>query len=212
MLGAEQARSAAKKILAEVALGGDPAAARDDRRGRDRLSLQSVVDDFLSAKAATMRPRSLSTLKLYLTGAYFRPFHGTPIDNVSRRDIAARLVTIERDSGASTAAKARAALSSMFVWAMRSGLTDSNPAAGTPKPAAGRPRERVLSDAELAAVWRAAGEDDFGRITRPFDLPGAVEQRSAGCAGRRSTPSARSGPCRRRDRRISGRIRCRSWR
>jgi integrase len=172
VLGAEQARAAAKKILAAVALGGDPQAERGERRGRDRLSFRRIVDDFLAGKAESVRPKSLSTLRLYLTGAYFRPLHGLPIDKVTRRDIAARLVVIERDNGAPTALKARASLSAFFVWAMRSGLADGNPAIETPAPAIGRGRERVLSDAELAAVWRHAGDDDFGRITRLLILLG----------------------------------------
>ncbi len=48
VLGAEQARAAAKKMFAKVALGEDPQADKADRRDKDRLSLRSVVDEYLA--------------------------------------------------------------------------------------------------------------------------------------------------------------------
>src|SRR5262249_17316317 len=68
---------------------------------------------------------------------------------------------------------ARAALSGFFAWAMASGIVDSNPVIGTPRPSEGEPRERVLDDLEIAAIWRACGDDDYGRIVRLLILLGA---------------------------------------
>jgi len=51
-------------------------------------------------------------------------------------------------------------------------LCETNPVIGTNRPKKPPPRERVLSDAELAAVWRAVGDDDFGRIVRLLMLLG----------------------------------------
>jgi Arm DNA-binding domain len=50
VLSAEQARAAAKKILARIALGEDPQADRAARRGKDRLSLRPLIDEYLAAK------------------------------------------------------------------------------------------------------------------------------------------------------------------
>jgi integrase len=182
VLGAEQARAAARKLLARIALGEDPQATRGDRRGRDRLTLRSVVDNYLASAATRVRVKTLSELRRYLTGRYFRALHGAAIDRLDRREIATRLVAIERESGAPTAAKARAAMSSMYVWAMRSGLTDSNPAGGTPKPSAGRGRDRVLVDDELAAIWSAAGDADYGRIVKLLIMTAARRSEIGGMA------------------------------
>jgi len=57
-------------------------------------------------------------------------------------------------------------LSAFFAWAVREGLLEINPVAGTGKADEGGSRERVLSDAELAEVWAALGEDQFGDIVR----------------------------------------------
>ena len=54
----------------------------------------------------------------------------------------------------------------MFAWAIGEGLCEANPVDGTNKASEDKPRERVLSDAELAAIWKAAPDNDYGRIVR----------------------------------------------
>jgi integrase len=56
---------------------------------------------------------------------------------------------------------------------MEEGWTTANPVIGTRKPADPKPSEHVLSDADLARVWRACGDDDFGRIVRLLILLGS---------------------------------------
>jgi integrase len=54
----------------------------------------------------------------------------------------------------------------MMNWAMRQGYdVAANPVMGTNKPVL-RSRDRVLSNEELAAIWRACPQDDYGRIVR----------------------------------------------
>jgi integrase len=55
----------------------------------------------------------------------------------------------------------------MFNWAIREGLDiPANPVLGTNRPAQPRSRERVLTDKELAEIWAALGDDDYGRIVK----------------------------------------------
>jgi integrase len=172
VLNAEQARIAAKKALAKVALGEDPQGDRQERRSKNRVTLQSSVADYLALKAPRLRPTTLDNINRYLTGPHFKSLHGMPIDQVSRKDVAARLVSITREHGSVTAARARAALSAFYGWAMGEGLADSNPVVGTNKPADSPARERTLSNDELAAIWRACGDDDYGRIIKLLILTG----------------------------------------
>ena len=79
---------------------------------------------------------------------------------------------ISRENGAPSAGKARGALIQCLAWAMQAGMAETNPAIDTPSPATSRPRERVLDDDELGAVYRAAGDDDYGRIVRLLILLG----------------------------------------
>ena len=79
-------------------------------------------------------------------------------DKSARRDVAACIVRITRESGAATAGAARNALSAFFSWAMGAGLAEANPVIGTNRAPANKPRDRVLSDTELAAIWRACDD------------------------------------------------------
>jgi len=174
VLGAEAARAAAKKALAQVSLGGDPQAERQERRAKDRHSLLSEIDRYLVAKQA--RPRTLIELRRYLTGPAFKPLHGMPVDVVARRDVADRLEDIERESGSIVAARARAALSTFYVWAMRKGMVELNPVVGTEPPNAGKPRDKVLGDDQLAAIWRACDDNEYGKIIKLLILTGCRRQ------------------------------------
>jgi integrase len=175
-----QAREAARKILARVALGHDPQAEKQAKRVAAARTFGSVVDAYLAAKQDTLRPVSFRITKLYLSGPYFRPLHAMSIAEISHPDIAARLSTITRAHSAHTAAAARRAVSALFRWAMEEGWISTNPVIGTRKPADAVPRDRVLSDAELVAIWDACGDDDFGRILRLLLLLGARRQEVGG--------------------------------
>jgi integrase len=172
VLGAEAARLQAKKVLGKVALGEDPAGDRRDRRDKDRNTMRALVDEYLAGKRKEVRPKTFTEVERYLTGKYFRPLHGMAVDQIKRHDVSRRVVTIQRESGNATAREAGGALSTFFVWAMRMGLCDANPVIGAFSPADIKPRERVLSDAELSAIWRAAGDDEYGKIVRLLVLTG----------------------------------------
>ena len=135
-----------------------------------------MIDEFLATKERELRPRSFAELKRYLTGPHFKMLHSVPVDQVTRRDVAAQLVTMARTRGAATAGLARQALSGFFAWAMQQGLIadeKNNPCTGTAKPKTGKARERVLSDTELAGIWHAAADlGDYGKIIRLLTLTG----------------------------------------
>jgi integrase len=181
VLGAEQARSQAKKVLGAVAIGHDPQAEKAAHRQRDGHSLQAVVADYLAVKQPSLRPASFRVTKLYLTGkAYFGPLHATAIGEITRADVAARLLAITRNSGSVTGSRARSALSTLFAWALGEGLCEANPVIGTNKPADSTPRDRVLADSELLAIWNACKDDDYGRLVRLLALTGSRRAEIAG--------------------------------
>jgi integrase len=182
LLGAEQARAAAKKLLAKVALGEDPQADRRERRAKDALTMRKQVDEYLAAKAKSWRPRTLVEGTRYLTDQkYFGPLYAMPLDTISLKDVAACIAAIQREYGDATAARARSVLSSFFVWAMRMGVCAANPVINSARPKI-TAREHVLDNDEIRRIWGACGDDAYGKIIRLLILFGARRQEVGGLA------------------------------
>ena len=92
VLGAEAARAEAKKLLAKVALGEDPQADKVERRDKDRVSLKSMIDEYLLQKEA---PRCVSALsssfaEISHRGRTSKHCTGLAIDKITRKDVAGR--------------------------------------------------------------------------------------------------------------------------
>jgi hypothetical protein len=143
-LGAEAARAAAKKLLAKVALGEDPQADRRDRRSKDARTLKATVADYLAMKQRELRARSYTEQTRYLTGPYFWPLHSLALDQITRKDVAARLNRISLENSPIVAARARAKISALFSWALAHGLCEANPVVGTLAPKGSTARARVV--------------------------------------------------------------------
>jgi integrase len=169
------ARAKAKKILAKVVLGEDPAADRAAERLKAMFTIAALSEQFLAFKTEKKkrRPGSLAAMKLHLK-EHWAPLAGMPIDKVELRHVAARLTEIAASRGPYAANRSRATLSSFFKWCMGQGLVGANPTVAALKQVDEEPRSRVLSDDELIAVWRACeGDDDFSRAIRLLFLTGA---------------------------------------
>jgi integrase len=164
---AAQARVMAQKALGRVANGEDPQADKVERRAKDRMNLKSVVSDYLAIKRDEVRPKTFEQIERYLAhGPHFRPLHNRPIDQVTQRDVAACLGAIMRERRNVAARAARSTLSAFFRWCLQQGFVTANPVINTGKPRDPGPRARVLSDPELIDIWRACGDDHFGKIVK----------------------------------------------
>lgn len=166
-----QAREQARRRLAEVELGQDPAAAKRQSRVEAKNTLRAVVSQYLEARQGAIRPKTYREVSRYLND-HWSPLHGVPISAVKRADVALELAKMIRSNGNAAAGQARAALSAFFVWCIGEGIAESNPVIGSNKPAQGPARDRVLDDRELVAIWRASGDDDYGRIVKLLALTG----------------------------------------
>ena len=167
------ARAAAEKRFAQIALGGDPQAGKAAARARAAVTVGPLVDRYLKVKQPVVRLNTFVADERYLR-VYWSPLHALPMHTVERRLVAARLGHITTEHGVTAAARARQSLSAFFAWAIREGIAEANPVIGSNNPGAQlRARDRVLTDEELRAIWRACREDDFGRIVRLLMLTGA---------------------------------------
>src|SRR5262249_22499827 len=92
-LNAEEARKAAKKILAKVQLGHDPVAEKRERSARAAETFGVMAERFLTRQKARLKPRSYLEVERHLTG-HAKPLHGVPLSKIDRRMLAGLLAGI----------------------------------------------------------------------------------------------------------------------
>jgi len=95
------------------------------------------------------------------------------VAKISRRDVATLIGTIKDNSGPVASNRVRSTLSDFFSWALSEGIDglDNNPVINTNK-SEEKPRQRVLKDHELRAIWIFAGDDHYGSIIKLLMLTG----------------------------------------
>jgi integrase len=168
---ASQARKAAEGHAASLVHHKDPANERAAIRKEASRTIGATIAKYLEAKRPKMRPRSHYGTAHHLE-TNWKPLHGLSINNVSRANVAAEIGAIARRSGPVAANRSRASLSAFFRWAIGEGLCDHNPVAGTNQQQENGPRERILTDAEAAAIFLACPEGAYGRIVQLLMLTG----------------------------------------
>lgn len=168
----EGARADAEKILAKAKLGDDPQATKKAQRAKTETTLGGLVDRYLEAREGDMVASYFHATSRYLQTDW-KPLHGYSVDAVKRRDVVHVLDAIAKEIGKVSADRARAALSGFFAWLIDRGYVDASPVLHIKNRANGAGRERVLSETELAAVWRASQNmGDYGVIVRLLILTG----------------------------------------
>ena len=163
-----QARQAAERFFAEVLLGGDPQARKEKDRREQTRSMISVANLFIDARQHELRKATMKEHRRYLLDpVYFGKLHRAGISTIMRADVAAAVTRIANTNGRVTAARARSSLSGMYAWAIGEGIIIDgiNPVVGSNRPKAPPPRDRVLSDAEIMAIWKNC-EGEFGEIIK----------------------------------------------
>ena len=174
-----RARKIAGELHAKVKLGGDPAGEKRINIERAAHTISALVERYLDQKRGELRPSSYREIKRHLE-VHSKSLHSLPADTLDRRTVADLLHRIEKDFRCSHEDRVGATLSAMFVWAVKEGLVLANPVIGANK----RPErsDRVLSDLELALIWRALGDGQYAAIIRLLMLTG---QRMGEIAGLR---------------------------
>jgi integrase len=167
------AREAALTAVRDIERGVDPnakkAAERLEEERRKADSFESVAEEFISRHVAKLR--SAAEVEAVIRRELIRRWGSRPVTDISRRDIVRALEEIADSGRLYSAHKVFNYLSKFFGWAIGRGLygLESSPCAGIKtSELIGRrePRQRVLNDQELAALWRAT--DGLGYPAEPF--------------------------------------------
>jgi integrase len=163
-----QARKRAEEILATVKLGGDPQAERRAREAaRPMLTARELVQRYVAAlkhgTVKTGRSNGRPPVAAYVADTVvhlerFATRYGRqPADAITRNEVVSILDGFS--DRPSVHRRMHGAISRMYAWARGAGLVTGKPAEDIVT-ASAPARERVLSLAELAAIWQAAEQLD----------------------------------------------------
>ncbi|HVC57603.1 MAG TPA: integrase arm-type DNA-binding domain-containing protein [Stellaceae bacterium] len=165
VLSLAKAREKAVIILAERTLGIEPAS--------PTIAFGDALTLFFTAHCDVMNRERTAYETKRLLNRHFKPeFERKQLSDIKTARIAELLDAIKGDT---ERRHAFAALRSLFRFAARRGLLLSSPCERLQMPGGKAPsRERVLSDSELVAVWRAAEAMGypFGTIVHLLILTG----------------------------------------
>lgn len=153
-----EARKLANDALRSLSRGVDPGAEKARaRRTPDVECFENFVDFFIDTYA---RPKNRSVgetarlLKREFVGAWGK----RPIAEIQRHDVAAVIDRMMRQGKHALANRSLATIRKLFNWAIERGVLKQSPCSALRAPAKPVKRDRVLSDDELSAVWKATDE------------------------------------------------------
>jgi integrase len=155
------ARELARTALVKVAGGEDPAAEKiaartAARRPADRDLVEKVVPNFIERYSkANTRESSWRETERILGKEIAGPWKGRRLSEITRGDVHELLDGIVDRGSPIAANRTLAALRRMCSWAVGRDIIPKSPCEGVKAPAAERSRDRVLSDDELRAAWKA---------------------------------------------------------
>jgi integrase len=172
------ARDAVRSILGDVAKGRDPAgerkeAAREAKRkaAHEALTLGALLEQWEALRLADKRERYAAEAVRAVRVAFGKRLP-LPAAELDRAAVVRVLDALAKDGKVAMASRTAAYGRACYQWAIRRGSLETNPFANLPLTAVAK-RERVLTDAELAAVWKATdGPGPFNAIVRMLMLTG----------------------------------------
>jgi integrase len=168
-----QARAAALKIFAARSEGRDPAAEKQQARRRlvaDRVD--DLVGLFITEHVS--KNRSAREISRLLHREVTSRWGSRSIHEISKRDVIALVMDVAGRGTPSAANKLLKVVKTFFGWCIGRAILELSPAAQVRGPGKERPRDRVLDDAELCQILRAARQigGPYGAIVELLALTG----------------------------------------
>jgi integrase len=176
------ARKEAKAVLGAVAKGGDPLTERRKAERATSETLKAVIDEYVAKEGD--RLRTMDDRKRDLDRLVLPKLGSRQIEDITRTDITRLLDRIGTENGAPMADHILAYLRRVMTWhASRSDTFRSPIVRGMARTSpTQRRRQRVLTDDELRALWRAteASRGAFGYLVRFLLLTATRRNEAAG--------------------------------
>lgn len=168
-------RRQASIILSKARIGIDTQAEKRAAIGKVETNLTKLIPLYLAARKPHLRSRYYAEIERQLNTDW-KPLHPQSAETLTRQGVIGVIDDIAKQHGNTAADRARMALSGFFSWVIEHGYAESNPTSHISPRSENKSRERVLSELELAEVWRACEDDDYGRIVRLLILTGQRRQ------------------------------------
>ncbi len=170
-LTATKGRHEAERLRGLVRIGRDPVAEHreakaqavaDERHKRATASAEAftvgrLIEAWETKGVAHRRESYVSDATARLR-SYLANLLDRPAGSISKLEVIQTIDQVETDRGTTSARRGLAYARAAYGWALKRGMVDANPFAGIPSPGKENPRDRVLTSAEIGAVWRAAGQ------------------------------------------------------
>jgi integrase len=179
----QQARAAARQVLAARSDGRDPATEKKTAKVRTAQGgIDELVADFI-AKHASKNRTAMETERIFRREVLSR-WGGRSVQRISKHDVIELIEEIERRGAPIMANRVLAAVRKFFNWLVGRALLDRSPCDGISALGREKARDRVLDDTELTAVLEATGVmgEPFGSIVGMLVLTGQRREEVAGLA------------------------------
>src|SRR5262245_37021115 len=153
--------AAAKADALKVARDG-PSGIGDD--GDPKQTLRELFESYVEFNQTSPKGRSPRTLQNYryqLEKGVFPTLGHVPVNELTSQDLAKVLANIEAKSPKS-AHECRSGLGSLYKWALKRLLVAENPVKGMGFIYSSEPRDRLVTDDEIAKLWKANDSKEFG--------------------------------------------------
>jgi integrase len=170
------ARQSAAKALRAVAEGRDPALEKTVARHERQDTVEAVVRQFVDLHCRRAnKPRTIAGTQNLFDLHVLPRWRNRLIKDITRRDVLDLLDSVVVSGRPVAANRVLSAIGKLFSWCLERDILAVSPCAGVKPPSPEQSRERVLDDAELGNVWRAAEQLDgpFGALIKLLMLTGA---------------------------------------
>ncbi len=170
--GLAEARRKARTLLSDIEAGKVPSALKV-KATVGSLTIRGMLPAYLESKAHL---RSHSEIKRILRSHVVPALGDRLADTVTRGDVTQLLDQLQVEGSASRARAVHAQLSAFYSWALpRLDRLPANPCRDAGRPGKAKARDRVLTDVELAALWRVTDAEPapWGPALKLLMLTGA---------------------------------------
>jgi integrase len=179
ILPLDKARRQARVLLGSVATGSDPLQERRAEASRAANTLKFVCEEYLRREGKKLR--SLKRRRQIFERLIFPVLGSRPIADIRRRDIIALLDDIDEANGPVMSDHCWMALRRVLNWHALRDETFRSPAVVGMRGKHATTRDRILSDAELHALWNATADGKlFSQFIRFLLLTAVRRSEAAG--------------------------------